>query len=60
MLDNVRKWNQGLGLKKKNKKQCKTDVTVAQEQNKIFPEKSHKHLRWSVLPSLKCMLKEKY
>lgn len=57
MLDNVRKWNQDLGLKKK---QCKTDVTVAQDQNKIFPEKSHKHLIWSMLPSLKCMLKEKY
>ena len=42
------------------KKKCKTDVSVAQEQNKIFPEKSHKHLIWSVLPSLKCMLKEKY
>lgn len=57
MLDNVRKWNQDLGLKKK---QCKTDITVAQDQNKIFPEKSHKHLIWSMLPSLKCMLKEKY
>ena len=46
--------------KKQKKKQCKTDVTVAQDQNKIFPEKSHKHLIWSVLPSLKCMLKEKH
>lgn len=52
----------GPWLKKTNKKkkQCKTDVTVAQDQNKIFPEKSHKHLIWSVLPSLKCMLKEKH